>query len=215
MAELEKKLAEDEKDKLDADADASRKKGDIDKLDLAWKSRLEKEIAAREEKISAMQKSMLRQHKETLITKMVAEHALPGKESHLKLYLKSYLKVDADEDGSPKVTILDDATEEPTKLTVDKLMDKLHNDSQHDFALRGTSGSGAKDEPKIEPTINPLPDRTIGDPGQTKPLKLMQKVEDHVAFHKHIRARKAAGVSTVPEHERNSKGLLGLELDKD
>ena len=215
MADLKKTLEDQEKSRLDADADEARKKGDIDKIDAAWKNRFDTEIAAREEKLAAMQRAILNQHKEAVITKAVAEHALPGKENYLKLYLQTYLKVEADEGGSPKVVVLDDKTQKATKLTVDKLLESMHTNKEHDFALRGTSGSGAKDEPTIEPQINPYPDRKIGDPGQTKPLTTMEKVNDFMKFHKSIRARLADGVSTVPEHERNNKGLLGLEQDQE
>ena len=197
MSELEKQLKGQED--ANADADKARKAADAEKLDAAWKGKYDADVGARDARIKALEANIIRQHKAATIAKMVAEHALPDKKGHLELYLKQHLKSELGEDGAPRVIVLD-GDEKDTRLSLDKLMEQLHTDKSINHTLRGTSGSGADDETGNKPT--PTPAHPIGDPGQQKELSMGEKIANPIKFAKQIAARKAAGVSTIPDHEK-------------
>ena len=197
MTELEKQLKG--KEDANADAEIARKAADAEKLNTAWKSKFDTEVGARDSRIKALEANIIRQHKAAVISKMVAEHALPDKKGHLELYLKQHLRSELGEDGTPKIIVLD-GDEKETHLKLDKLMEQLHTDKSINYTLRGTSGSGADDEPGNKPA--PTPAHPIGDPGQPKELSMSEKIANPLKFAKQIAARKAAGISTIPDHEK-------------
>ena len=199
MSELEKKIKG--QDDANADADKARKAADAEKLDAAWKGKYDADVGTRDAKIAALEANIIRQHKAAVISELVAKHALPDKRGHLELYLKQHLRTELGEDGSPKV-IVRDADEKDTTLTVDKMMEELHNDTSINYSLRGTSGSGADDKPTGNNPPTPTPAQPIGDHGQPTKLTLAEKIANPIKFAKEIAARKAAGVSTIPDHEK-------------
>lgn len=153
---LKLKIAEYEKAQLEAEHAEKVKSNDVKEVDAAWKTKHEKEIQAREEKINALTQRILRQERDATIDKIATDIALPENVHLVKLMLKDRIDFTIDANGQTQPVVLD----EEKKVTRDSIKDltkEITKDKRNAHILKGVDdyGSGATKSPTESLQVKP------------------------------------------------------------
>lgn len=159
--ELRAQLESYQKAKEQTDHDDKVKTKDVKTIDESWKARVAKLEQANAEKVSKLERHIIKSNRDSTITELANSLALPEFVDVFKSVLRERIGVKLDTDFAPIPVVYDSAGKE-TRDTIKELTADIKKDSRYKRLLKGADlrGSGATDSQ--QPASLPR----IGDQGK-------------------------------------------------